>query len=170
MMISGGQLNPAVTLGLLAGKKIDSTQASYNWVAQILGGTAGGFLAKLSIGNGSIVGGVPDLAPGVNVGTGILIEAILTFFLVFVVYGTGVDGRFGARIGGLAIGLTVAMDSLAGGPLTGAAMNPARWLGAAIPAGHYANALVYLIGPLLGGVLAGIVYSTSLEEKPMRAS
>ncbi|MHB8605736.1 MAG: MIP/aquaporin family protein [Thermoplasmatota archaeon] len=165
MMISGGQLNPAVTLGVLVGKKIDATQAGYNWIAQILGGTLGGFLAKASIGGASIVAGVPDLAPGVTIGQGILVEAILTFFLVFVVYGTGVDPRFNARIGGLAIGLTIAMDIMAGGPLTGGAMNPARWIGSAIPANHYNNMVVYIVGPLLGGAIAGFVYTMFLEDK-----
>lgn len=164
MSISGGQLNPAVTVGLLVGRKITPVQAVINVLMQFVGGVLGGYLAMASLGGADITGGVPDLGGGTSVATGILVEAILTFFLVFVVYGTGVDPRFGARIGGLAIGLTVALDIMAGGPLTGAAMNPARWLGAAIPAGHYANAIVYFVGPLAGGIVAGLVYTMVLEE------
>jgi len=167
MSISGGQLNPAVTVGLLVGRKISPAQAGVNILMQLVGGILGGYLAKLSLAGitSDISGGVPDLGAGVSLGQGILIEAILTFFLVFVVYGTGVDPRFGARIGGLAIGLTVALDIMAGGPLTGGAMNPARWLGSAIPAAHFGNALVYIVGPLVGGVAAGLLYTNVLEGR-----
>lgn len=168
MSISGGQLNPAVTIGLLSVRKISPAQAGVNILAQIVGGLLGGYLALASVGRGAdaIMGGVPDLGAGVSVGTGILVEAILTFLLMFVVMGTGVDPRFGARIGGLAIGLTVAMDIMAGGPVTGAAMNPARWIGAAIPASHTANALVYIIGPILGAVAGALLYEYTLLDRP----
>lgn len=172
MSISGGQLNPAVTIGLLAIRKITPSQAGLNVVAQLAGGLLGGFLASASIPDAlltapmGLAAGVPDLAPGVGVGTGILVEAILTFLFMFVVMGTGVDPRFGARLGGLAIGLAIGLDILAGGPITGAAMNPARWFGAAIPAAHYANALVYFIGPILGAVLAALVYQHTLLDEP----
>ncbi|MGH9399458.1 MAG: aquaporin, partial [Thermoanaerobaculia bacterium] len=89
----------------------------------------------------------------------IVIEGILTFFLVFVVFGTAIDAR-GPRIGGLAIGLAVALGILFGGPLTGAAMNPARVFGPALVAGFWSGHLVYWIGPLLGGAAAGWVYKT----------
>lgn len=167
MSISGGQLNPAVTLGLLVGRKITAMQAGYNWVAQIVGGVLGGFLAKMSLGGVDITGGIPALASGVSVWEGILVEAILTFFLVSVVYGTGVDPRFGARIGGIAIGLTVALDILAGGPITGASMNTARWLGPALVQGTFPDPIVHLVGPLLGAAVAGLLWSyVLLEDRP----
>ncbi len=170
MTISGGQLNPAVTIGLMSVRKLPLMQGITNIVAQLIGGILGGFLAKMSLPAGVVMGGVPDLAPGVSIGTGILVEAILTFFLMFVIFGTAVDGRFNARLGGLAIGFAVALDIMAGGPITGAAMNPARWLGAAIPAGHYANALVYWIGPILGAVIAAVVYDMAfLRDKTLNA-
>jgi MIP family channel proteins len=165
MQISGGQLNPAVTVGLAAARKLPMGQAGINIVAQVLGGALGGWATKASLGGVSIKDGIPALGQGVGTGRGILIEAILTFFLVFVVFGTGVDQRFGARLGGMAIGFTVALDILAGGPLTGAAMNPARWLGPAIIQGTYANAAVYLIGPVLGGVLAALIWTLVLLER-----
>lgn len=166
MSISGGQLNPAVTIGLLSIRKITVAQAGVNIVAQLLGGLVGGYLALASLGGVDITRGVPDLGPGVGLGQAILVEAILTFILMFVIMGTAVDGRFGARIGGLAIGLAVALDIMAGGPITGAAMNPARWLGAAVPAGHYANALVYFVGPILGAVAAALLYQHALLDEP----
>ncbi|MEA3201936.1 MAG: hypothetical protein QOE90_3364 [Thermoplasmata archaeon] len=169
MSISGGQLNPAVTVGLLVGRKIGVMQALVNIVCQILGGVLAGFLAKASLGGASIAGGIPNLpADGsVSMGTGILIEAIATFLLVSVVFGTGVDPRFGGRLGGLAIGFTVAADIMAVGPLTGAAMNTARWLGPAIAEGAYGNAAVYLIGPVLGAIVAGALWAyVLLEDRP----
>lgn len=171
MSISGGQLNPAVTIGLLAVRKITPGQAGVNVLAQMVGALIGGFLASASLSgvplaDGGLVNGVPDLPANVGMGTGILVEAILTFFLMFVIMGTAVDPRFGARLGALAIGLTVTLDILAGGPITGAAMNPARWFGAAVPASHYANALVYFVGPVLGAVLAALVYQHVLLDEP----
>lgn len=167
MSISGGQLNPAVTIGLLTGRKISLNQAGVNIVAQILGGVLGGFLAKASLGGMDITGGIPALAGGVSVGQGILVEAILTFLLVSVVYGTGVDPRFGARIGGLAIGLTVALDIMAGGPLTGASMNTARWLGPAIAQGTFPDPVVHLVGPILGAIVAGALWGyVLLDNRP----
>jgi glycerol uptake facilitator-like aquaporin len=96
------------------------------------------------------------------------IEAVLTFFLVFVVYGSAVDAR-APKIGGLAIGLTVGLDILFGGPLTGAAMNPARTFGPALASGHWNNHLVYWVGPFIGGALAGIIYGRFLIKESRRA-
>ena len=177
MSISGGQFNPAVTLGLLVGRKITLQQSIVNWVFQLAGGVLGGLLAKWSVGGASIAGGIPNLAPGVTMTQGILIETIATFFLVTVVYGTAVDPRFGGRLGGLAIGLTIGADIMAVGPLTGASMNTARWLGPAITDGAYWNALsaagrtgavigTHLIGPLLGALIAGVLWSYVLLDEP----
>src|SRR5262245_23463723 len=140
--ISGGHLNPAVTFGLLVGGKIDLMGTVVYWIAQLAGGVAAGLLLMASLGDATqtaaqiVAGGTPDLGKGVSASTGIAIEAVLTFFLVFVVYGSAVDAR-APKIGGLAIGLTVALDILFGGPLTGAAMNPARTFGPALASGHW---------------------------------
>lgn len=166
MSISGGQLNPAVTIGLLSIRKISPGQAGINIVAQLVGGLVGGYLAMASLGGVDITRGVPDLGAGVGFGQAVLVEAVLTFILMFVIMGTAVDPRFGARIGALAIGFAVALDIMAGGPITGAAMNPARWLGAALPAMHFSNALVYFIGPILGAVAAALLYNHVLMDEP----
>ncbi len=107
------------------------------------------------------------LGSGVTIPAAILVEAVLTLFLAFAVYGTGIDpkGAFNA-VGGLAIGLTVAMDIMMGGPLTGAAMNPARWFGPAVITGFFDNWYVYWIGPLIGGTVAGLFYANVFLEKP----
>ncbi len=158
MNISGGQLNPAVTAGLLATGRITPVQAGINVLAQLVGGLLGGLLAKASIGGADITAGIPALAPKVGLGQGLLVEAILTFFLVSVVFGTAIDDRFGARVGGLAIGFTVALGVLAGGPITGAAMNQARWLGPALAQWTFPDPVVFIFGPLIGGVLAGLLW------------
>src|SRR5205807_8626330 len=89
----------------------------------------------------------------------------LTFFLVFVVYGTVIDER-GRRVAGLAIGSTITLDILFGGSLTGAAMNPARVFGPALAANFWLNHYVYWLGPLIGGALGGLVYRVFIERKP----
>jgi len=178
MHISGGQFNPAVTVGLLATRKIGPRQALVNIVAQLLGGLVGAYLALVSLGGADITAGVPDLGAGVGIGQAILVEAVLTFFLMFVIFGTVVDGdisgkfsgKFSGKLAGLAIGLTVTLDILAGGPLTGAALNPARWLAAAIPAGHYANAVVYFVGPIAGALAAALLYEHVLMDKAKAAA
>jgi len=155
----------------LVGGKIDLKKAVAYWIAQLAGATAAGLLCVGLLGTGAVGGGTPDISlvadsanalrQVVSSGQAIIIEAVLTFFLVFVVYGTAVDSR-APKIGGLAIGLTVALDILFGGPLTGAAMNPARAFGPALASGHWNNHLVYWIGPLLGGAVAGLVYGRFL--------
>lgn len=165
--ISGGHLNPAVSFGLFLGKKIDLMTMITYWVAQLLGATVAAFAVKAVLTGDAmdvIKGGTPALGQTTTLLPGIIAEAITTFFLVFVVYGSAVDRR-APKVGGLFIGLTVTLGIFAVGPLTGGALNPARWLGPALVAGNLDNALVYIVGPLLGGGLAGLVYSMILEEK-----
>jgi len=165
--ISGGHLNPAVTFGVLVGGKISLKDSIAYWIAQLAGGTVAALLAGNLIASGDataskvIIDGTPALGKGVTIAAAIGIEAVLTFFLVFVVYGSAVDSR-APKIGGLAIGLTVALDILFGGPLTGGAMNVARWFGPALAANNWKDAVVYVAGPLLGGGLAGLIYGRFL--------
>lgn len=169
--ISGGHLNPAVTFGVMLADKIDLKGALAYWASQLAGAAAAAFLLLYIFKGQSemavkiVANGTPDLAATVTVAQGIVIEAVLTFFLVFVVFGSAVDAR-APKIGGLAIGLTVTLDILLGGPLTGAAMNPARTFGPALASGHWNNHVVYWIGPLLGGGLAGLVYGRFLIKQP----
>ena len=107
--------------------------------------------------------GAPALGPGVSVGTGIVIEAILTFFLVFAVFGTAVDDKGPwNKTAGFTIGLVIAFDIMAFGPLTGAAMNPARWFGPALVGGLWDNSVVWIVGPIAGAIIAGVLYTTVL--------
>jgi aquaporin Z len=164
--ISGGHLNPAVTIGALVGKKINARNAAGYVVAQCLGAIVAAFIVTLAVPRDVLdaVGmGTPVLGNNISWTQGLATEIVLTFFLVFVVYGTAIDAR-APRVGGLFIGLTVALDILVGGPISGAAMNPARHLGPAVMGGGLDNLWLYWAGPLLGGALAGWVYHSAMEE------
>ncbi len=168
--ISGGNLNPAVTFGLLCGGHMTLATAIHYWSAQLLGGFIAALIAALIclglFGRDVVVMGTPQLAINLNAMQGILVEAILTFFLVFVVYGTAVDKR-SRTLAGFAIGATITLDILFGGPLTGAAMNPARVFGPALASWFWHDHYVYWIGPLIGGALGGFVYGLLYERKPV---
>ncbi|HET9418039.1 MAG TPA: aquaporin [Chthoniobacterales bacterium] len=161
--ISGGQLNPAVTFGLLCGGHMTLPNALRYWSAQLLGGLSAALICLGLFGRDVVVTGTPQLAINLSPWQGILVEAILTFFLVFVVYGTAVDER-GRRVAGFAIGSTITLDILFGGPLTGAAMNPARVFGPAVAANFWHDHYVYWIGPFLGAAAGGLVYSLLMER------
>lgn len=163
--ISGGHFNPAVTLAIWIMGKIKPMAAATYVMAQLIGAVAAGFALKAVFADSWRASniGTPALGAGITPALGIGIEAILTALLVLVVIGTAVDPR-APKVGGLAIGLAVAADILIGGPLTGAAMNPARWFGPAVAAGAYADWYVWWIGPLIGAAAAALVYRYSLAE------
>jgi MIP family channel proteins len=164
--ISGGQLNPAVTFGLLCGGHMTLANSIRYWSAQLFGGLTAALICLGLFGRDVVVTGTPQLAINLNPAQGILVEAILTFFLVFVVYGTAVDERAGRRVAGLAIGSTITLDILFGGSLTGAAMNPARVFGPALAANFWHDHYVYWLGPLIGAAAGGFVYGLFIERKP----
>jgi len=157
--ISGGHFNPAVTFGVWLVGRIPTVRALWYVWAQLVGALGAGIALFLVFGDaGRSAGlGTPALAPGLGPVVGIAVEAILTMVLLFAVFGTAIDPR-APRIGGFAIGLAVGADILVGGPLTGAAMNPARWFGPAVVAGGYADWYVWWIGPLVGAAIAGFIY------------
>ncbi len=156
--VSGGHFNPAVTFGVWLTGKIDWHRAGAYVIAQLIGALLAAWSLRLifpvSVSPGL---GTPALGSGVDPVAGILVETILTVILVSAVLGTAVDLR-GPKIGGLAIGFAVAADILMGGPLTGAAMNPARWFGPAAVVGAWDNWYVWIVGPLLGGAIAGAAW------------
>jgi MIP family channel proteins len=160
MSVSGGQLNPAVSVGLWVAKKQDGEMATSLILAQLAGAALAGFLLK-SLYSPEVWQpvhlGTPALAVGINPLTGIAIELVLTFLLMISIFGTAVDSK-APKIGGFGIGLTVAADILVGGPLTGASMNPARSFGPALAAGFWEYHWIYWIGPMLGACLASWVY------------
>jgi aquaporin Z len=137
-------------------------------VAQLAGGVAAAYLLRrLPFDVWTAVQlGTPDLGSGISRTSGMIFEGVMTFFLVFVVFATAVDPR-GAfnKVAGFAIGLTITMGALFGGPFTGAALNPARAFGPALAANHWNNHGVYWIGPLAGGVAAGWLYDILFLKK-----
>lgn len=169
--ISGGQFNPAVSLALLVSKKQDAKTTGVFVLAQLVGAAVGALLVRFVAtgwGDNGLAAthiGIPAVSLAVTTTQALIVEIVLTFFLAVVVLGT-IDARSQARVGGLAIGMTVALDILIGGPLTGAAMNPARWFGPALVDGFFTNAWLYIVGPLAGGALAGVVYGYFLEREP----
>jgi MIP family channel proteins len=169
--ISGGHLNPAVTIGFWVTKRLTTFQSLAYWAAQLLGGIAAGYLLVAILPDTvwrPVFLGVTDLAPDFVRWHGMLLEAVMTFFLVFVVFATAVDAK-GAynKIAGFAIGLVVTIDLLIGGAFTGGSMNPARTFGPALAAHHWQNHGVYWVGPLFGGVLAGVIYDRLfLRDQP----
>lgn len=160
--VSGAHVNPAVTLGLLVGGKIDVAKAVSYWIAQFLGAAAAGFLLLYLLGAesglGQTLGSLSNDREKVDVAKLILVEAILTFFLVSAVYSSGVAARNGHAVG-LAIGFVLIADILMGGPLTGASMNPARTFGPAIALGELWYLPYYIAGPAIGAVVAGVSQS-----------
>ncbi len=161
--ISGAHFNPAVTLAVWIMGRITPMRAVLYVVAQLVGALGAGLALKAVFADAwqpSNIGS-PALGRGITPVLGIGIEAILTALLVLVVIGTAVDSR-GPKIGGLAIGLAVAADILVGGPLTGAAMNPARWFGSAVAAGAFADWYVWWIGPAIGAAVAALLYRFAL--------
>ena len=164
---SGAHFNPAVTMGFVVTRRMSLTSAITYWVSQLGGAIVASFLLRAVMpgdAGETVHYGVPLLAAGVSVSQGLLIEFVLTFLLVTAVWGTAVDER-APRIGGFGIGLTVLMDILVGGPLTGAAMNPARAFGAACASGVWTHHWLYWLAPMLGGVAAARVYKSMMSAR-----
>ncbi|MCZ6819267.1 MAG: aquaporin [Calditrichaeota bacterium] len=166
--ISGAHINPAVTIGFMITKRIEIGKGLGYIVSQLLGGVLAGFALRVIFAPKVWTAthlGTPALDAGVPFLSGVLIEAILTFFLMFTIYATAVDKRAPQNIYGFSIGLVVTVDILMGGPLTGAAMNPARTFGPALAAGFFDNHLVYWLGPILGAVVAALLYNNFFMSK-----
>ena len=158
--ISGGHFNPAVTFGFLVTRRIAPSLAAVYWLAQLAGAVLGALALRATFpGEANLDTGVPVLHETMGAGSGVALEAILTFFLVWVIFATAADpgGAF-KSIAGLAIGLTITIDILAAGPLTGAAMNPARALGPELVQNVWGDFWIYIVGPAAGAAVAALAY------------
>ncbi|XWS26336.1 hypothetical protein CRYUN_Cryun26dG0023600 [Craigia yunnanensis] len=156
--ISGGHLNPAVTLGLLFGGHITVVRSVLYWIDQLLASSAACILLKYLTGGLSTP--IHSLASGVGFLQGVVWEIVLTFSLLFTVYATIVDPKKGSidGLGPMLTGFVVGANILAGGPFSGASMNPARSFGPALVSWDWTDHWVYWVGPLIGGGLAGYIY------------
>jgi len=162
--ISGCHINPAITVGLVAGAKVEVLKGLAYVVAQSLGGLLGAALLKCLVpddtrGQSSL--GSTQLGVGVSLLQGFGIEFFISFVLVMVVFGAAADENNAANVKGsapLAIGLSITACHLFAIPLTGASMNPARTLGSNVVAGKFKDLWLYLLAPTLGGLVAGLLY------------
>jgi aquaporin Z len=161
MRISG-HLNPAVTIGFLAARRIAPTMAGIYIAAQLVGAIIAAYALKgllpPQLTEATRLGG-QSIASETSMGQAIGLEAICTFMLVFVIFGTAVDPK-APRVAGLAIGSTIAAGILAIGPFTGGSFNPARSFGPAVASGIFEAQAVYWIGPIVGAVAAALLYDT----------
>jgi MIP family channel proteins len=161
MRISG-HFNPAVTIGFLAARRIDPIMAGIYIAAQLTAAIIAAYALKgllpAELTEATRLGG-QTVATEISMGQAIGLEAILTFMLVFVIFGTAVDPK-APRIAGLAIGATIAAGILAIGPFTGGSFNPARSFGPAVASGIFEAQAVYWIGPIVGAVAAALLYDT----------
>jgi len=162
--ISGGVFNPAIQVALWVTGKMPTTRSAVYIVAQLAGGVAGAYVLKYIAPTAlfdapTVNGGIPAVAPAIAVGKAVVIEALLTFFLVWAVFATAVDDRGPfAKTAGFTIGLVITIDIFAAAAYTGAAMNPARWFGPALAVGDWTNWWVWIVGPIAGGIIAGVGY------------
>jgi aquaporin Z len=168
--ISGAHFNPAVTAGMWITGRIKGALAALYVVAQLLGASIAALACReifpADAVNAAMLG-IPLPAPWAGTGTVFCVEFILTFLLITSIFGTAVDERGKTvKIGGFGIGLTVAFDILAGGPVTGASMNPARSFGPALVLGHWDWHWIYWLAPVLGGVSAALFYHFFLLAAP----
>jgi aquaporin TIP len=154
--VSGAHFNPAITVGLLLIGQIDGRKAVGYLLAQLIGGAVAGFIILALFGAEVVSQGTPALAPNIPFVSGLILEIVATFFLALVVVCGVLEKRAPQPLLPMLIGLVVAADILAIGPLTGAAMNPARVFGPALAGGQWNNHVLYWIGPLIGGALGAV--------------
>lgn len=165
--ISGGHINPAVTIAMLVTKKIEPINAVGYIIAQLAGSTVAAFILKSFLAAEAVAAvqlgatlGSPENQQLLGAGGTMVFELIFTFLLVTTIFGVSVDERGPKNVYGFAIGLTVAAEILIGGPLTGASMNPARSFGPAVMMGNWTMHWVYWVGPIAGAVIAAVLYQT----------
>jgi MIP family channel proteins len=161
--ISGGHFNPAVTVGMLAANQIPGARALAYLVAQLAGAVAAAWLLTVVIPQPvwtMVRLGTPTVVGAISVTQALLLEGILTFFLVTAVLGTAVDpqGSWHA-VAGFGIGTVLLACILVGGFFTGGCLNPARAFGPALVSGTFQHHLVYWLGPLSGGLVAALLYT-----------
>ena len=167
MGISGGHLNPAITAGMLAVRRIDVKTGALYILAQLAGATLAAVALRTLVPSGvsSVLAvGTPTIAPTITLVGALWIEAMMAFFLMSAMMGTIVSPE-APRIAGFGVGLTLVLCVLFGGPMTGAAVNPARAFGPALVSGQWIGQVAYWIGPILGAVVAALLWDKLLLPK-----
>jgi MIP family channel proteins len=154
--LSGAHINPAVTIAFTLSRHFSPRDALAYVAAQCTGASAGAFLLLAMWSDKP--GNLGATVPAVGTGTALGYEIVLTAFLMFVIMAVATDTRAVGAAAAIAIGGTVALDALVGGPITGASMNPARSLGPALAAGEWSEFWIYLAGPILGAAIGAFAY------------
>lgn len=165
--ISGGHLNPAVTFATMITGRVPFKIGILYWSAQISGAIIAMLCAKLIVAESTLVAvgyAMPSVGAGATLGNALVAEIVATFLLMFVIWGTAVN-RNAPKMGGLFIGLAVTLDILAIGPISGAAMNPARHLAPALLGGGLENIWLYWVGPFVGAAIAGLLWKGVLDKE-----
>jgi aquaporin NIP len=153
--ISGAHFNPAVTIAFWALGEFPARKVPWYVAGQLLGAIAASELLRALFG---MSGGLGVTSPQGAIAVSLILEIVMTFLLVFVIFGSAVHGKAVKGFAGIAIGGTIALDALFGGPISGASMNPARSLGPAFVAGTWTDQWIYVLGPIVGALLAVVVY------------
>jgi MIP family channel proteins len=171
--ISGGVYNPALTVGLMVTRRMDLPKGLAYIVVQVLGGVAAAAILYIlfdEFQRNAVAFGVPQPGLSVSVGEAFLFEMVMTFFLMYAVFGNAVDSRSPKEIAALAIGLIITMDIFVGGAATGAAMNPARAFGPALVHNLWDDQWVYWLAPIAGAVVGALLFNYVLmgENWPFR--
>jgi len=164
--ISGAHFNPAVSLGFALGRHFPWSRLAAYWAAQVAGALAAALLLRASLGDVANVGATQ---PSGSDGQAFLWELVLTFFLTLVVMAVATDTRAVGEAAAIAVGGTVALCALVGGPVSGASMNPARSLGPALVSGDLDSFWIYLLAPLVGASLGALTYQF-LRGEPVTIS
>jgi MIP family channel proteins len=164
--ISGAHFNPAVTLSFALTRHLPWARMAAYWGAQIAGALVAALLLRASLGDIANVGAT---LPSGSDAQSFLWEAILTFFLMFVIMAVATDTRAFGEAAAIAIGGTVGLDALFGGPISGASMNPARSLGPAVAAGELDALWIFLLAPPLGAALGALAYQLVRAEAEVDA-
>lgn len=165
--ISGAHFNPAVTIAFATSRRFPWKQVPAFVICQVVGSTlASGTLRLIFNGHQTQFAGTSPA--GTNLQS-LVIEFIITFYLMFVISGVATDNRAIGELAGLAVGSTVLLNVMFAGPISGASMNPARSLGPAIVSHHYKGIWIYLVGPTAGAIAGAMVYNLiRFTDKPLR--
>lgn len=156
--ISGGHINPAVSISLAVTRHLPWKDLPFYLVAQFLGATLGALTLLGFFGSQAVALTVNMPAAHVSVLQATSMEAVLTAFLVFVITSVATDTQSIGKMAAFAIGGTILLDALWGGPISGASMNPARSFGPALIAGDWSNLWIYFVGPIIGGIIGSVLY------------
>lgn len=161
--ISGAHINPAVTLGLALTRHFPWARVPLYWASQLVGASVAAFVLRALFGNVAKLG---TNIPSGSDSQSLVLEAVLTFFLMFVIMAVATDYRAVGQAAALAIGGVILLDAMFGGPISGASMNPARSFGPALVSGTWDHYWVYVLGPFAGATVGAFAYEVVRGERP----